>query len=219
MNVGSKQLRVNAELLSLCRWLAFWTVSVSGGPFAGRWEGNLEFHWPDGRVTSDRLVIVLRQFGDIVEGSWGANQDIQNRFKKVTKSGGSLVLSNAGVEMRLSLSRAALSGEAKFMGPGAPQARVLLTRVQSGNGGVTAPERGSIAGHVEMIEGFEMPQLGRKRRIWVYLPPDYARSADRYPVVYMQDGQNLFDTLTSDRGEWRVDETVELLIRAGRIPA
>jgi enterochelin esterase-like enzyme len=33
----------------------------------------------------------------------------------------------------------------------------------------------------------------------------------------MQDGQNLFDTLTSDRGEWRVDETVETLTRAGRI--
>ena len=38
-----------------------------------------------------------------------------------------------------------------------------------------------------------MPQLKRHRRIWVYLPPDYGQSDKKYPVLYMHDGQNLFD--------------------------
>ena len=53
---------------------------------------------------------------------------------------------------------------------------------------------------------FYIPQLDRKRRIWIYLPKNYARSKKRYPVIYMQDGQNLFDSYTSGFGEWGVDE-------------
>ena len=56
---------------------------------------------------------------------------------------------------------------------------------------------------------FFMPQLNRKRRIWVYLPENYAFSNKRYPVLYMHDGQNLFDALTSSFGEWGVDEMMD----------
>lgn len=55
---------------------------------------------------------------------------------------------------------------------------------------------------------FPMPQLNRTRRIWVYLPPDYATSGKAYPVLYMQDGQNVFDAATAFAGEWEVDETL-----------
>lgn len=58
---------------------------------------------------------------------------------------------------------------------------------------------------------FDIPQLQRKRRIWVYLPLDYEKSQKRYPVLYMQDGQNLFDAKTSFAGEWQVDETLNHL--------
>jgi len=60
-----------------------------------------------------------------------------------------------------------------------------------------------------------MPSLGRTRRIWLYLPPDYQDSRRRYPVIYMQDGQNLFDRATSYAGEWQVDETLNRLAAAG----
>ncbi|MEY3234159.1 MAG: hypothetical protein RL230_1430 [Pseudomonadota bacterium] len=60
-----------------------------------------------------------------------------------------------------------------------------------------------------------MPSLGRARRIWLYLPPDYQGSRRRYPVIYMQDGQNLFDRATSYAGEWQVDETLNRLAAAG----
>ena len=52
---------------------------------------------------------------------------------------------------------------------------------------------------------FFIPQLNRYRRIWVYLPPGYSPRG-RYPVIYMHDGQNVFDDSTSYSGEWGVDE-------------
>lgn len=64
-------------------------------------------------------------------------------------------------------------------------------------------------------EAMAMPSLGRKRRIWLYLPPDYQSSGRRYPVIYMQDGQNLSDRATSYAGEWQVDETLNRLAAAG----
>jgi len=57
----------------------------------------------------------------------------------------------------------------------------------------------------------EIPQLNRTRRVWVYLPNDYANSMQHYPVVYMLDGQNVFDAATSFVGEWGVDEAMEAL--------
>lgn len=56
---------------------------------------------------------------------------------------------------------------------------------------------------------FYMPQLGRYRRVWLYLPGEYNRSKRAYPVVYMHDGQNLFEDSTAFSGEWGVDETLD----------
>jgi predicted alpha/beta superfamily hydrolase len=78
-----------------------------------------------------------------------------------------------------------------------------------------ADRSSSIAGHVESFQF--APFLGG-RRCWVYLPPNYFTSNDRYPVLYMHDGQNLFDPATSFAGEWKVDETCESLISSGQIP-
>ena len=58
-------------------------------------------------------------------------------------------------------------------------------------------------------------ELNIKRRIWVYLPGDYAISEKRYPVLYMQDGQNLFDVKTSFSGEWEIDEYLDSIDYAG----
>jgi predicted alpha/beta superfamily hydrolase len=54
-----------------------------------------------------------------------------------------------------------------------------------------------------------MPQLDRQRKIQVYLPEGYAGSNKRYPVLYMHDGQNLFDVYTSYAGEWGLDEYMD----------
>jgi predicted alpha/beta superfamily hydrolase len=62
-----------------------------------------------------------------------------------------------------------------------------------------------------MTDSFYIPQLNSYRRVWVYLPSDYATSKEHYPVLYMHDGQNVFDASTSFSGEWCVDETLAKL--------
>jgi predicted alpha/beta superfamily hydrolase len=61
---------------------------------------------------------------------------------------------------------------------------------------------------------FAMPQLNRTRRIWVYLPKGYETSRKKYPVLYMHDGQNLFDNATSFAGEWGIDEAMDSIKNA-----
>ena len=48
-------------------------------------------------------------------------------------------------------------------------------------------------------------------KVWLYLPPNYSTSKEKYPVIYMHDAQNLFDAKTSYAGEWEVDETLDKL--------
>ncbi len=55
----------------------------------------------------------------------------------------------------------------------------------------------------------DAPQLKMIKKIWVYLPKNYTISDKKYPVIYMHDGQNLFDNKTASYGEWNVDETLD----------
>ena len=68
-----------------------------------------------------------------------------------------------------------------------------------------------VAGNVLVAQNVLSPQLHNSRDIMVYLPPSYNQSSSRYPVLYMHDGQNLFDHATSFAGEWCVDDTLETL--------
>jgi predicted alpha/beta superfamily hydrolase len=71
-------------------------------------------------------------------------------------------------------------------------------------------------GRLEVISDVHSPQLGNHRDILVYLPAAYDRSEKRFPVLYMHDGQNLFDPTTSFAGEWGVDAAVAKAPRKGR---
>jgi predicted alpha/beta superfamily hydrolase len=75
--------------------------------------------------------------------------------------------------------------------------------------GAGAELTGNVVGNIRRLEGVESPQLGNRRDVFVYLPPSYVVSGRHYPVLYMQDGQNLFDRTISFAGEWHVDETME----------
>ena len=59
-------------------------------------------------------------------------------------------------------------------------------------------------------ETFEIPQLGRHRRVTALLPHDYHQTDRRYPVIYMQDAQNLFDD-QSPYGNWAIDRSLAKL--------
>jgi len=69
-------------------------------------------------------------------------------------------------------------------------------------------------------KAFQSNELDNERDLIVYLPPGYRRNAtQRYPVLYMQDGQNLFDPQTAfiPGVHWRVGETADELITSRRI--
>jgi predicted alpha/beta superfamily hydrolase len=60
--------------------------------------------------------------------------------------------------------------------------------------------------------------LGNSRDVIIFVPADYEFSERRYPVLYLQDGQNLFDPQTSFAGAaWHADETTQKLIWRGEI--
>jgi glycogen operon protein len=80
----------------------------------------------------------------------------------------------------------------------------------------TAPGVHSITGTLVTVAGFQSLQLGNARDILVHLPAGYDRGETRYPVIYMHDGQNLFDEAASYAGEWHVDATLERLERRGQ---
>lgn len=76
------------------------------------------------------------------------------------------------------------------------------------------PKPNTATAQVKVIDtAFLIPQLNRKRRIWAYLPKSYPTSTKKYPVIYMHDGQNLFNEQTAPFGEWGIDETLDTLIR------
>lgn len=81
--------------------------------------------------------------------------------------------------------------------------------------GLNAQEKISTkAANVSILDKeFEVKSLGVSHKIWVYLPPNYEKSSKRFPVIYMHDGQNLFDNATSYIGEWSIDETLNDLFK------
>ena len=82
---------------------------------------------------------------------------------------------------------------------------------------IAAEKNHSASKNVKIMDtAFYIPELKRTRRIWIYLPPGYATSKKRYGVLYMHDGQNLFDNATSYSGEWGVDEYLDSIFKKGK---
>jgi enterochelin esterase-like enzyme len=86
--------------------------------------------------------------------------------------------------------------------------------------GQAVPGRVTMTGDIRLTKRFHSKILNNERTLIVYLPPGYDQNAAaRYPVIYMQDGQNLFDEATSFAGvEWKMDEAAQKLIGTGRTP-
>ena len=81
------------------------------------------------------------------------------------------------------------------------------------------PKEHSVLGELEIIT-INSKVFKNIRNLRVWLPANYFAPVNRtkhYPVLYMQDGQNLFDEATAFNHEWKFDETVELLTGSMRI--
>lgn len=69
---------------------------------------------------------------------------------------------------------------------------------------------------VEVIsENFYIPQLDRHRKVWALLPYNYYSSEKQYPVLYLQDAQNLFNE-GSPFGNWEIDKKLSILAEYSR---
>lgn len=79
-----------------------------------------------------------------------------------------------------------------------------------------APFKSGFFPVVDLIsENFEIPQLNKTRKVWALLPYDYDRSQKRYPVLYLQDAQNLFNE-GGQYGNWEIDKKLSILAEYGR---
>uniref|UniRef100_A0A7V2ZJD4 Histidine kinase n=1 Tax=Ignavibacterium album TaxID=591197 RepID=A0A7V2ZJD4_9BACT len=78
----------------------------------------------------------------------------------------------------------------------------------------------TITGKFVHFKNFDAKEI-QDRDIIVWLPPDYNPfDGKRYPVLYMHDGQNIFNPATSSLGfDWRIDEIADSLIRINEIPS
>ncbi|MFQ6604688.1 MAG: alpha/beta hydrolase-fold protein [Fidelibacterota bacterium] len=76
-----------------------------------------------------------------------------------------------------------------------------------------------ITGTVEVYDSVYSPQLDNYRTVTVWLPPSYyGTSYNHYPVLYLQDGQNVFSSaLSLSHEEWALDETAMDLINRGQM--
>ncbi len=81
------------------------------------------------------------------------------------------------------------------------------------------PDAPGNTGEIRTHAAFPSRFLEPARDILVWLPPSYrATRARRYPVLYMHDGQQLFDPRTSTHGQaWEMDKTCARLISAGQM--
>lgn len=84
---------------------------------------------------------------------------------------------------------------------------------------VTAGDAPVVSGNLRLHE-LRSRIFRNTRMVRVWLPPDYDRAGGtRYPVLYLNDGQNLFDPATAFAGvDWRAGATAERLIGDGKIP-
>lgn len=87
--------------------------------------------------------------------------------------------------------------------------RTVFCNINNWEGSSAGQKKSTAAANVIILDkSFRMPELKRSRRVWIYLPPDYYNSNKSYPVIYLHDGQNIFDNASAFSGEWKVDETL-----------
>jgi enterochelin esterase-like enzyme len=96
-----------------------------------------------------------------------------------------------------------------------------LRKTESGTAGLPVILRGETATGDLRIHEFRSRVFRNTRFLRVWLPPGYDDAANqgrRYPVLYLNDGQNLFEPSTAFAGvDWQADEAADRLIRQGAI--
>jgi predicted alpha/beta superfamily hydrolase len=189
-------------------------------------EVRFEVRLPQG--TPDGAIYVAGNHEAI--GGWRADGLRLERVSRDLATGTAMV--PAGTALEYKFTRGSWETVEK-MTDGSERANRTLIHWFNNNGAIqiaaneaveawadSAPPRPrTLTGDIRFHEKFRSRHLANERTIAVYLPPGYDSSPRRrYPVLYMHDGQNIFDASTSFIGaEWGVDEACEKLITDGTI--
>jgi predicted alpha/beta superfamily hydrolase len=177
--------------------------------------------WPEqGRALQRIAPNVYSASGPLRAGSWVEYKFTRTpSWETVEKGDDNREIANRGLTVRSDLreqlvvhrvvrwaDRPRLANTSvEFNQPG--EARGALVRVST------------LTGDIRTHHLVHSPELQNARTVMVYLPPGYDDALDeRYPVLYVHDGNNVFDAKTSATGvEWGLDETAQYLITRGRI--
>ncbi|AWL11073.1 Beta-lactamase [Saliniradius amylolyticus] len=95
---------------------------------------------------------------------------------------------------------------------------ILLVGCNEESPKATKTSASTISGDVRVFDKvLTLSKTGQAKTLRVYLPPGYDASDKHYPVLYMHDGQNLFDKATAYIEEWQVDEQLNRLAQSGEM--
>lgn len=158
------------------------------------------------------------------DGTWTATADLPPDTEfKITRGSWETVEKSAhgGERPNRTLAGADLSQPQRLAVALTVELTVALTVERWATGAASARPH-TVVGDLQIVE-LPSAVLGGRRTLRIWLPPGYAAdsaaaSAPRYDVLYLHDGQNLFDRATSSFGnEWEIDETLTRLIAAQRV--
>ncbi len=176
--------------------------------------------WPEtGRALECIAPNVYSASGPMRAGSWVEYKFLRERSWETVENGdGNSEISNRRLSIKSDVREQVVIHRVATW---ADRPRLTNTSVefnQPGDGGAIT-RVSTLTGDIRTHNLVHSPQLQNARTIMVYLPPGYDDApAERYPVLYMQDGNNIFDAKTSATGvEWSVDETAQRLIGQGKI--
>jgi len=176
--------------------------------------------WPEqGRAMKKIAPHVYSAAGPLRAGSWVEYKFLrEKRWESVEKGEDLAEIDNRRLTVKSDVvEQVVLHRVASWL----DRPRLTNTSVEFNHPGQGVPliRESTLTGDVRAHHLFHSPECQNARTIMVYLPPGYDESpGERYPVLYMHDGANIFDAKTSATGvEWGVDETAERLIKQNKI--
>lgn len=185
---------------------------------AGTYHAGSRFFFAvgDAEETDDRdgdgVIDVLDDTRDLIDG-WEVAGEAEPRAKGLRQLGHSVNLDHAAKATRADASLFVLAGGKHAQASWAAMLPQFLRWAYA----VHAPPLNA-TGSTESWQRMPSRYVGA-RDVDVWLPPGYGKDPDkRYPVLYMHDGQNLFDPSLGYTGvDWDIDGAMTRLIEAGEI--
>lgn len=195
------------------------TRIAQGMVAAGQYHAGSKFFLAvgDAEETDDRdgdgVIDVLDDTRDLIDG-WRVSGEDAPRVKGLRQLGHSVNLDHAAKATRTDASLFVLADGRHAQASWARMLPVFLRWAYA----VHAPPLNA-TGTTESWQGVPSRHVGA-RDVDVWLPPSYGRDpARRYPVLYMHDGQNLFDPALGYTGvDWDIDGAMTRLIERGEVP-